>query len=234
MLTEPDRRALESSRAPIVLLKVRNPSVFPRSLAPGLNEIGVMLPYTPLHHLLFAGPLDCLVMTSGNVSEEPIVTQDEEAREKLSRLADHVVTHNRDIFMRVDDSVVRTFEAAPRVLRRARGYAPETITLGFKTDEVLAVGGQFKNTFCLTKGPYAILSQHIGDLENYEDPAVLRGNTSQSAERLPFRPASDCTRSYPDYLSTRWARPGPSRHSQSSTITLTLPVAWRKTVSTNR
>ena len=211
LLTEPDRQALQSYRAPIVLLKVRDPGVFPSSLAPGLPEIGVMLPYTPLHHLLFTGPLDCLVMTSGNVSEEPIVTQDDEAREKLSRLADHVVTHNRDIFMRVDDSVIRTFEAAPRVLRRARGYAPETITLGFKTEEVLAVGGQFKNTFCLTKGPYAILSQHIGDLENYETlqffEETLR-NLQSIYHSTPRLIAHDL---HPDYLGTRWAlaRPEP-------------------------
>src|SRR5262249_42301394 len=119
---EAGERALLGVAAPIVLLKMTNAGVFPPSVAPGLREGGVMLPYTPLHHLLFSDSLHCLIMTSGNISEEPIVIRNKEARKKLQPLADEIVTHDRDIFMRVDDSVVRVFENTPRVLRRARGF----------------------------------------------------------------------------------------------------------------
>jgi hydrogenase maturation protein HypF len=150
-------------------------------------------------------------MTSGNISEEPIVIRNEEAAAELSPLADRLLTHNRDIFMRVDDSVVRTFEGVPRVLRRARGYAPEAIALSREMPEVLAAGAELKNTFCLTRGRYAILSQHIGDMENLETleffEETLRNlqSTYQAAPRLI---AHDL---HPDYLSTRWAmgRPEP-------------------------
>ena len=133
-----------------------------------------MLPYTPLHYLLFSDSPDepsqfrALVMTSGNISEEPIVTSNEEAWERLREVADWFVFHNRDIYMRADDSVVRVFEGRERVLRRSRGYVPHPIDLGIELQEILACGAELKNTFCLTKGRYAILSQHIGDLENYE------------------------------------------------------------------
>ena len=133
-----------------------------------------MLPYTPLHYLLFSdspglpSEFAALVMTSGNLSEEPIVVSNDEALLQLGGVADWFLLHNRDIATRVDDSVVRTFEGRERVLRRSRGFVPQTIDLGIELEEVLAFGGELKNTFCLTKGRYAILSQHIGDLENYE------------------------------------------------------------------
>ncbi len=113
-------------------------------------------------------------MTSGNISEEPIVIDNEEAAEKLSTLADRLLTHNRDIFMRVDDSVVRTFEGVPRVLRRARGYAPEAIALGHEMPEVLAAGAELKNTFCLTRGRYAILEPAYRRYGESRDSGVLR------------------------------------------------------------
>ena len=133
-----------------------------------------MLPYTPLHYLLFSDCADdpsefpALVMTSGNISEEPIVTSNEEALERLHSVADFFLMHNRDIYMRADDSVIRTFEGRERVLRRSRGYVPQTVDLGMPVREILACGPELKNTLCLTKGCYAILSQHIGDLQNYE------------------------------------------------------------------
>ncbi len=133
-----------------------------------------MLPYTPLHYLLFSDSPDepsqfrALVMTSGNISEEPIVTSNEEAWERLRKVADWFVFHDRDIYMRADDSVTRVFEQRERVLRRSRGYVPHPVDLGIELHEILACGAELKNTFCLTKGRYAILSQHIGDLENFE------------------------------------------------------------------
>lgn len=208
-LGEPEQQALLSSVAPVVLLKIANPQVFPSGIAPGLAELGVMLPYTPLHHLLFNDSLRCLVMTSGNISEEPIVIKNQEAAEKLGALADEVLTHNRDIFMRVDDSVVRIFEGRQRVLRRARGFAPEAIALAHETGEILACGGELKNTFCLTKGRFAIMSQHIGDLENFETlqffEETLR-NLQSVYQATPRLIAHDL---HPDYLSTRWAQTRP-------------------------
>ena len=156
-------------RRPIVILPRRPSTELPEAIAPGNRTLGVMLPYTPLHHLLFdRRPFDALVMTSGNLSEEPIVVDNGEARERIGAVADWFLTHNRDIYMRADDSVVRTFEGRERVLRRSRGYAPQTLDLGRTVPEILACGGELKNVFCLTKGRHAILSQHIGDLENYE------------------------------------------------------------------
>jgi hydrogenase maturation protein HypF len=205
-VTAADRALLCSRAAPITLLRMRDPRAFPPDLAPGLRELGVMLPYTPLHHLLFQGlrsrgPADFVVMTSGNVSEEPIVISNQEAAAKLGPMCDLILTHDRDIFMRVDDSVVR----GDSILRRARGFAPDPIDLGFDAGEVLATGGELKNTFCLVKGRYAVLSQHIGDLENWETlqffEETLR-NLKSVYRAAPRLIAHDL---HPDYLGTRWA-----------------------------
>lgn len=211
VVTEPERQMLLSPAAPIVLLKRIERDRFAPGLGPGLGHLGVMLPYTPLHHLLFEGSLECLVMTSGNISEEPIVTQNNAAREKLAPLVDIVVEHNRDIFMRVDDSVTRLFEGAPRLLRRARGYAPEAMSLGRDVGEVLAVGAELKNTFCFTKGSFAILSQHIGDLENHETLQFFEETLSNLQSVYQSEPRLIAHDSHPDALSTRWAlgRPEP-------------------------
>src|SRR6202035_6092522 len=169
-----DRAALLSPRRPIVILPRRAGVNLSAAIAPGNDTVGIMLPYTPLHYLLFSNSPDepsqfpALVMTSGNVSDEPIVISNEEARRRLDSVADWFLFHNRDIYMRVDDSVVRTFGGRERVLRRSRGYVPHPVDLGIPFQELLACGGELKNTFCLTKDRYAILSQHIGDLENYE------------------------------------------------------------------
>ena len=196
---------LKSQAAPVVLLNMRRADLLPPDLAPGLRELGVMLPCTPLHHLLFRDGLSCLVMTSGNISEEPIVVSNEDARRKLTPLSDMMLTHDREIFMRVDDSVVRVFDGVPRVLRRARGYAPEAINLGFELPEVLGCGGELKNTFCITRGRYAIPSQHIGDMENPETleffEETLR-NLKQVYRATPRLIAHDL---HPDYRTTRWA-----------------------------
>jgi hydrogenase maturation protein HypF len=204
--SDEERALLAGSAAPIVLLKLRAAGLFPDDLAPGLDEIGVMLPYTPLHQLLLEGPLECLVMTSGNIAEEPIAIDNAIAQAKLSALADRFLLHDREIFMRVDDSVTRVAEGSVRVLRRARGYAPQAIDLGYEFGEVLACGAELKNTFCLTKGKYAILSQHIGDMENLETLAFFEetlGNLKSVYHAEPRAIAHDL---HPDYLSTRWAR----------------------------
>ncbi len=211
VLTELESQMLQSPAAPIVLLETCARNRLAPGVAPGLNHLGVMLPYTPLHHLLFEGSLECLVMTSGNLSEEPIVTQNGAAWQKLRPLVDLLVEHNRDIFMRVDDSVTRAFERAPRVLRRARGYAPEAISLDRDKGEVLAVGAELKNTFCLTKGTFAIVSQHIGDLESYETLQFFEETLNNLQSVYQSKPRLIAHDLHPDALSTRWAlaRPEP-------------------------
>lgn len=196
-----ERALLTSAAAPIVLLRMRHPEALPPDLAPGLRELGVMLPSTPLHHLLLAGRLDCLVMTSGNLAEEPIVTDNAAALEKLAPVADLFLLHDRDIFMRVDDSVARP----SGVLRRARGYAPDPIDLGFEAGDVLACGGELKNTFCLTRGRYAIPSQHIGDLENFETLEFFEETLRNLKNVYRAEPKLIAHDLHPDYLSTRWA-----------------------------
>jgi hydrogenase maturation protein HypF len=203
--TPHEREALQSAAAPIVLLKMRENGALPDGVAPRLAYLGVMLPYTPMHHLLFGDSLTCLVMTSGNISEEPIVTQNDEALEKLSPVADRVVTHNRDIFMRVDDSVVRVFEGVPRVMRRARGYAPGAIRLRQHMGEVLAVGPELKNTFCLISGGYAIMSQHLGDMENVETLTFFEETLRNLQSVYRINPTLIAHDLHPDYLTTRWA-----------------------------
>jgi len=205
-LTAGDREALLSSERPIVILERRPDAAISEAIAPGNRTLGVMLPYTPLHTLLFdrASPR-ALVMTSGNIREEPIVTNNEDARARLAAVADAFLFHNREIYVRVDDSVVRTFEGRPRVLRRARGYAPKPIDLGRDFGQVLACGGELKNTFCLTKGRYALVSQHIGDLENHETLEFFRETLDHMKKLFRVEARVVAHDLHPDYLSTRFA-----------------------------
>ena len=178
----------------------------PEGIAPGNPTLGVMLPYTPLHHLLFRGAaFQALVMTSGNLSEEPIVVENHDARQRLGGVADWFLEHNRDIYMRADDSVVRMFEGEERVMRRSRGYAPETLDVGREMPELLACGGELKNAFCLTKGTHAILSQHIGDLENYETLVFFEETLANLRKLFRVTPRAVAYDLHPGYLSTKYA-----------------------------
>jgi len=184
--------------APITLLKKRAGSMLAASIAPGLDEVGAFLPYTPLHHLIVRQPL---VMTSGNLSDEPIAIRNDEALERLAGVANLFVLHDRDIHMRMDDSVLR----GGKVLRRARGFVPESIDLGFDAPPILAVGADLKNALCLTAGGAAILSQHIGDLELWESQqffAEARRNLERLFRVAPQYVAHDL---HPGYHSTRLA-----------------------------
>jgi hydrogenase maturation protein HypF len=205
-LSEQECALLTGPAAPIVLLRLRAAGTFPEDLAPGLGEIGVLLPYTPLHRLLFDDSLECLVMTSGNISEEPIAIDNAAAQEKLASIADRFLMHDRGIFMRVDDSVARVAEGSIRLIRRARGYTPQPIDLGFDFGEVLGCGAELKNTFCLTKGKYAILSQHIGDMENPETLQFFEETLANLKGVYHAEPRAIAHDLHPDYLSTRWAR----------------------------
>jgi len=202
-----DREALLSPERPIVIVERRPGGAVSEVVTPGNRTLGLMLPYTPLHALLFEGvSARALVMTSGNISEEPIVTDNEDARKLLAAIADAFLFHNREIHVRVDDSVVRAFEGRPRVLRRARGYAPKPIDLGGDFGEVLACGGELKSTFCLTKGRYALVSQHIGDMENHETLEFFRETLDHMKKLFRVEPRVVAHDLHPGYLSTRFAR----------------------------
>jgi hydrogenase maturation protein HypF len=205
-VSDDDRRALVSPRRPIVILPRRADSGISAAVAPGNNTIGVMLPYTPLHHLLFGSTTyDALVMTSGNLSEEPIVTSNADALARLRPLADWFLLHDRDIYMRADDSVVLTFEGVERVLRRSRGFVPQAIDLGMEVAEILACGAELKNTFCLSKGRYAVLSQHIGDMENYETLVFFEETLANLKKLFRVEPRAVAHDLHPGYLSTQYA-----------------------------
>jgi hydrogenase maturation protein HypF len=206
-MTEDDQRALLSPRRPIVLMLRRSPRAeIADGVAPGLSWLGLILPYTPLHHLLFDGaPYSALVMTSGNLSEEPISCLDEDVSGRLHGLAEYFLVHNREIHVPADDSVVRTFAGRERVIRRSRGYAPHPIDLGFEVQPILAVGGELKNTFCLTRQHYAILSQHIGDLENLETLQVFERSIEHMRRFFHVDPVAVAHDMHPQYLSTQYA-----------------------------
>jgi hydrogenase maturation protein HypF len=197
-----ERRALESRERPIVILPRR---IDAPHLAPGNGTLGVMLPYTPLHHLLVHG-FEALVVTSGNVSEEPIVIDNDAAAVRLGGIADSFLLHDRDIHTRVDDSIVRVFEERTRVLRRSRSYAPRPIELGQSTPGLLACGAQLKNTFCLTRGSQAFVSQHIGDLENYETLRFFEETLERMKRLFRIAPEAVAHDLHPNYLSTRFAQ----------------------------
>jgi hydrogenase maturation protein HypF len=200
-----EEEALCSAAAPIVLLKMKGPPRLSYLIAPGLKHLGVMLPYTPLHHLLMNETGLPLVMTSGNLAEEPIAAENEEALNRLGGIADYFILHNRDIYSRYDDSVVTVEQDAVRMVRRARGYAPYPVRLPFPIKSVLACGPELKNTFCLTRDDHAFVSQHIGDLENEETLEHFE-NSVQLYERLfRIRPEVIACDLHPDYLSTKWA-----------------------------
>ncbi len=254
-LTQAERELLLSRERPIVLLLRRRDSNITPAVAPNQNTLGVMLPYTPLHYLLFASlgapeaddqgtktvnwrqeisdsenlspiprPPSVLVMTSGNLSEEPIAYTNEDARERLRPLADAFLMHNRAIHMRCDDSVVRITnswglgnkasqsphhkktKAPVYPLRRSRGYAPNPVQLPWEdTPQILATGPELKNTFCLTKGRYAFLSHHIGDLENYETLQSFEEGIAHFERLFRITPKAIACDRHPDYLATRYA-----------------------------
>jgi hydrogenase maturation protein HypF len=241
IVSEAEKMILASNRRPIVLLRKNAEHILSEAVSPNNVELGCMLPYTPLHYLLFAQPVPdeqrsnaphfvALVMTSGNLSEEPIVRDNDEALEKLSSIADGFLIHDRDIFMRVDDSVVRVGslefvvrsqkESEPKsnhsqfrttdselfFIRRSRGYAPDPIELAADGPEVMGCGSDLKNTFTLTKGNFAIPSQHIGDVENYETLRFYEECLANLKAVYRAEPKAFAHDLHPGYLSTRWAQ----------------------------
>jgi hydrogenase maturation protein HypF len=205
-----DQRALlESAAAPIVVLDAHGPERVAAAVAPGQRTLGFMLPYTPLHHLLFEDLERPIVLTSGNRSEEPQCIDNEAAREKLSGIADSWLMHDRAIVNRLDDSVVRVIDGAPRLLRRARGYAPAPLSLPRDFaggPPLLAMGGELKNAFCLLRDGRATLSQHIGDLEDAATFADYRASLALYRELLEHEPELVAIDRHPGYLSTKLGR----------------------------
>ncbi|EFH88576.1 carbamoyltransferase HypF [Ktedonobacter racemifer] len=211
---ENEATLLQSHRRPIVLLDQLPKNPVASGVAPGYDTLGLMLPYTPLHHLLLRHFRECvgaegvpvLVMTSGNLSEEPIAYRDADARTRLAPIAEGMLSHNREIHMRTDDSVARVIGGGIQFLRRARGYVPEPIALSFDLPvPLLACGGHLKNTFCVGKQRSAFLSHHIGDLENWETLTSFREGITHFQRLFDIEPQAIAYDLHPEYLATKYA-----------------------------
>jgi len=209
VLSRDEIEALSSRRRPIVIVKKQEGHGLAPDVAPRNHNFGVMLPYTPLHYLLFMeGGFKALVMTSGNLSEEPITIDNEDAVSRLRGIADAFLVNDREIHLRSDDSIVRVVDGTLRHIRRSRGFVPVPVQLpeGLSgLPPVLAVGAELKNTLCLTKGSYAFPSQHVGDMENLETLEFFRLTAAHLERILEIKPEVLAADLHPDYLSTRYA-----------------------------
>jgi len=204
-VSEDGEKILKSPQRPIVLLLKKPETSISPLVAPNNNYLGVMLPYTPLHYILLKESGMALIMTSGNISEEPIAMENEEALRRLGHIADYFLMHNRDIYSRYDDSVVRVIDGELIMIRRARSFAPFPIRLPFKVKEILACGPELKNTFCLTHENYAFLSQHIGDMENLETFEHFETTLELYKRLFRINPKIVVYDLHPEYLSTKYA-----------------------------
>jgi hydrogenase maturation protein HypF len=227
-ISKKEQELLECNKRPIVVLEVQK-DFLPKEISPGLNNVGVMLPYTPLHYLLFWQALgqpkgydwledasDVLfVMTSANISDEPLIIDNVEAKDLLikntskddhSSIADMIVDYNRDIVTRVDDSVVKVISGYPTFIRRARGYIPGAIKLGKKVKPVLALGGSLKNTVCITRGDQAFVSQYLGDIDDVKTIKFFRETIEHMLKLLDVKPEYIVHDLHPDFYSTQLAK----------------------------
>ncbi len=230
-----EQKLLTSASRPIVLLRRRAAGEVVEAVAPGNPSLGIMLPYTPLHHLLMEAVEGIpLVMTSGNKSDEPIACNEPDVFHRLEGIADLFLFHDRPIHVRCDDSVTRVVAGVESPLRRSRGYAPQPIRLPVAcTDQILAVGGQLKGTFALGRERQAILSHHLGDLDHFEAFCAFEKDVALYEELFAICPRWIAHDLHPDYASTRYARSARPKKGfawfQSSIITPTWPVAWPST-----
>ncbi|MFQ6614030.1 MAG: carbamoyltransferase HypF, partial [Fidelibacterota bacterium] len=204
-VTSEEEHTLISPRAPIVLLRRKIRDSVASSVAPGNDRLGFMLPYTPLHHLLMTDGPEILVMTSANLSEEPICIDNREALTRLKGIADGFLVHNRDIYLRSDDSVWISLAGRVRPIRRSRGFVPQPVFIRGTGPTVLAVGAELKNTVCLLKDNQAIISQHIGDLKNLEALDFFHQTVHHLKTIFEAKPDVIVTDLHPGYLSTQWA-----------------------------
>ncbi|MCP4229349.1 MAG: carbamoyltransferase HypF [bacterium] len=202
-----ERELLSSIKKPIVILDTKADNRVAGQVAPGQNSLGVMLPYTPLHTLLLETGPNLLVMTSGNLCDEPIAYEDKDAYDKLADIADYFLTHDRPVYRRVDDSVTRILNGREVILRRSRGYVPAPIPLpGDNALSVLGCGAEVKNTFCLTKGNRAFVSHHIGDLVNEAAMTSFSKGVEHFKELFDIEPDMVAVDLHPDYGSSRYGR----------------------------
>lgn len=204
-LGKKEEKWLVNRARPIVLLKKKEDSLISSLVAPRNNYLGVMLPYTPLHYLLLKDNFTALIMTSGNIADQPIIGDNREALEKLDGIADFFLLYNRDIFNRCDDSVVKIVNDGNVFFRRARGYVPCPIILDFKLKEVLALGGELKNTISFSKENYVFLSQYLGDLKSVETLDFLKESIKNLEKIFRVNPEIIACDLHPDYLSTQFA-----------------------------
>lgn len=215
-----DKEMLQSTAAPIVILE-RQPKLtnsLPDNIAPGINSLGIMLPYTPLHHLLFEGPYDFLVMTSANLSGRPLIYKNDEALEGLKGIADFFLIHDREIYHPCDDSVVQVIGNEAVFLRRARGYVPLPILMSSSqiATSLLGVGGELKNTFCLASGERAFVSQYLGDMQGYENFQRFQQELASFQRVVNITPDALAYDKHPNYQLTRFAleQPYPKQSTQ--------------------
>jgi hydrogenase maturation protein HypF len=206
-LSAEEEELLTSAARPIVLAAKRAGRGIAEGVAPGIPWLGLFLPYAPLQHLLFAdGRLKALVMTSANLSEEPIAIDNDEARVRLKGIADGFLMHDREILQRCDDSVMAVVDGAPQLVRRARGFVPLGISLPFDAPPLLAVGGHLKNVFALARGRRVYQSQHLGDLENLTGLEFFKESLDHLMRTFEIEPETVAHDLHPGYLSTTWAK----------------------------
>ena len=204
-VTEEEKNQLLSWRRPVVLLQQKK--VLAESINNGLGELGVLFPYMPLHFLIFEEiDLSALVFTSANLSNEPMIADNEIAAKKLEHIADAFLFHNREIQNRTDDSVIRILNSQPQLIRRSRGYAPAPVPLDFDVSGILATGAELKNTFAVGMKDQAVLSQHIGDLKNYETYEFFGDAVNRFLHLFRQNPQFVVSDMHPEYLSTRFAK----------------------------
>ncbi len=206
-VSEKEIELLQNYKRPIVLLQKKRNGTLPESIAPNNQYLGFMLAYSPIHHLLLQDRYDCLVMTSANVSEEPIAIDNQEAINRLSEVADFFLLHNRDILQRCDDSIVRVSADLPQIIRRSRGFVPLPNFINkIITHGVLAVGGELKNSIALSREDSVFLSQYIGDLDNPKAYSFFENSILHFSKILEIKPKYIAYDMHPEYLSTKWAK----------------------------
>ena len=210
VIDEAERKFLTDVARPIVIVKLRGDAGLSKLISPDTADVGAFLPYTPLHHLLLAetGPL---VMTSGNLADEPIAKDETELKRVLGRIADYALVHDRPIVRRCDDSVMKIVDGKPLYIRRSRGLVPDHVDLPLEGPSVLACGAEMKNTFCVTRGRQAFASQHIGDLSDYIAYEFFAESVADLTKLLQVAPVAVAHDLHPDYLATRYALESPIR-----------------------
>jgi hydrogenase maturation protein HypF len=212
-LTSEEESLLQTPARPILLARAHAGNGIAPAVAPGIPWLGIYLPYAPLQHLLFADArVNALVMTSANLSEEPIAIDNDEARARLGSIADAFLMHDREILQRCDDSVAAVVDGAPQLIRRARGYAPLAVPLPMESPPLLAVGGHLKNVFALARGKFAYQSQHLGDLENLTSLEFFEESLAHLMHTFEIEPQLVVHDQHPGYLSTSWARQWADEH----------------------